>query len=305
MKPSQNWPCHQISSAKKYHTGRSKRWLGGFLLAVFATYSHAGDRLLATGGVTQIEGASGGGLAPWAVIAGYGTQDQIGGSAFYTTARSRGKYELDSGGLAIGLWNRVELSLARTRFGLADTAPGKAIQMITAGAKLRLFGDAIYDQDSWMPQVSAGMLVKHNEDFDVIPKALGARNGTGVDFYLTASKLYLAGLWGRNVLFNAGLHATRANQFGLLGFGGDKTNGYRIKPTLSVAFLLLDNLALGTEYRSKPDNLSVFKEQAAHSAFIAWFPFKNLALTAAYVNLGNVANKPNQDTFYLSVAMPL
>ncbi|OYW32390.1 MAG: hypothetical protein B7Z51_03330, partial [Methyloversatilis sp. 12-65-5] len=36
---------------------------------------HAGDRLIATGGVTQIEGAAGGGLNPWAVIAGYGTRE--------------------------------------------------------------------------------------------------------------------------------------------------------------------------------------------------------------------------------------
>lgn len=46
--------------------------------------AHAGDRLLATGGVTQIEGAAGGGLMPWAVISGYGTDQQIGGSLFYT-----------------------------------------------------------------------------------------------------------------------------------------------------------------------------------------------------------------------------
>ena len=38
----------------------------------------AGDRLIATSGVSQIEGAAGGGLVPWAVIAGYGTRDQFG-----------------------------------------------------------------------------------------------------------------------------------------------------------------------------------------------------------------------------------
>src|SRR6478752_8117355 len=41
-------------------------------------------KLLATGGVTQLEGAGGGGLAPWALITGYGTEDEIGTSAHAT-----------------------------------------------------------------------------------------------------------------------------------------------------------------------------------------------------------------------------
>ena len=46
------------------------------------------SKLLLTGGVTNIEGAAGGGLTPWAVIGGYGTKEQIGGNAFYTQARA-------------------------------------------------------------------------------------------------------------------------------------------------------------------------------------------------------------------------
>lgn len=45
------------------------------------------SRLLATGGVMQIEGSAGGGAVPWALIAGLGTDTQIGGSAFCTSAR--------------------------------------------------------------------------------------------------------------------------------------------------------------------------------------------------------------------------
>ena len=44
-----------------------------FSLGVIAP-ARAGDRLLATGGVSQVEGAGGGGLVPWALIAGYGTR---------------------------------------------------------------------------------------------------------------------------------------------------------------------------------------------------------------------------------------
>lgn len=62
---------------------KSRKVLGLSLLAAIAP-AQAGDRLLATGGVTQLEGAAGGGLTPWALIAGYGTRDQIGASAFLT-----------------------------------------------------------------------------------------------------------------------------------------------------------------------------------------------------------------------------
>ena len=48
--------------------------------------ARAGDRLDGTGAVTQIEGAAGGGLVPWALIGGLGTDDQIGATAVATEA---------------------------------------------------------------------------------------------------------------------------------------------------------------------------------------------------------------------------
>jgi hypothetical protein len=41
-------------------------------------------KLLATGGVSQVEGAGGGGLAVWALTTGYGTNDGIGANVHYT-----------------------------------------------------------------------------------------------------------------------------------------------------------------------------------------------------------------------------
>ena len=260
----------------------------------------AGDRLLATGGVTQIEGAGGGGLVPWALITGYATKDQMSASSFYTQARSQGGFEMHLGGASLGFNNRVEISYSQIHFGLSDTVPGETIKLDTLGAKVRLFGDAVYDQANWVPQVSVGMHLKHNEDFDFIPQAIGAKKATGVDFYLSASKLYMAAIYGRNLLVNITLQATKANQFGILGFGGDKNDSYRIEPAFSSALMLNDNLFLGAEYRAKPNNLGVFKEEDAKDVFIAWFPYRNLAVTAAYVDLGNIANKENQTAWYLS-----
>lgn len=265
-----------------------------------AVSAHAGDRLLATGGVSQIEGAGGGGLTPWALIAGYGTDAQIGGSAFFTRAKTGDDFELNTGGVAVGFYNRIELSVSQTKFELGSTVPKESIRLNTLGIKLRLFGDAIYEQDSWVPQVAAGALIKHNEDFDVVPKLLGAKDSTGVDYYLAASKLYLDAIFGRNVLLGATLIATKANQFGLLGFGGDARDDYQIKPSYSAAIMLSDNLLVGMEYRYKPNNLSSFNENDAKDVFVTWFPHKRLSITAAAVDLGDIADKTNQNAWYVS-----
>ncbi len=262
--------------------------------------SSAGDRLLATGGVVEIGGAAGGGLNPWALITGYGTNEQIGASANFTKARTNGGYEIDSGGFGIGFYNRFELSFNQTKFGLSNTVPNESIKMDTVGLKLRVLGDAIYDQDNWSPQIAIGVQYKKNEDFNLVPKLIGGQHSSGVDFYVSATKLYLGAVYGRNLLLNANLQATKANQFGLLGFGGDRHDSYSINPAFSAALMLNDNLLIGAEYRTKPDNIKIFEEDDANDLFLTWFPSRNFSITSAYIDLGNIANKDNQTAWYLS-----
>ena len=262
--------------------------------------AHAGDRLLGTWGVSQIEGAGGGGLTPWALVTGSGSRDQVGATGYATTWRSQGGYTLRALGAAVGLYDTVELSAAQWRFGLSDTVPGESIEMDVIGAKWRVWGDAVHDQDRWWPQVGVGAQYKRNHDM-AVPTALGARHAEDTELYVVATKVWLGGLAGRNVLGNLTLRATRANQFGLLGFGGDQGDARRIKAEGSVAVLLRDDLAVGVEARDKPDNLSVFREQSAADLFVAWFPSRHLSATLAWVDLGNIANKPAQRGWYLSV----
>lgn len=276
-----------------------------FLLAAVSAHADLlpdpGGRLLATGGVTQIEGGAGGGLVPWALIAGYGTRDQIGITAFYTAADPT-DFRLRATGVAIGIQDRVEVSVAQHRLGLGSTVPGQSISQDMIGLKLKVLGDAVFDQDRWWPQLAAGLLHKRNRDMTV-PRALGAKRDADTDFYLAATKVYLAGLFGRNVLLNATVRATRANQFGLLGFGGDRNDDYEAVGEVSVGVFLHDKLLVGAEYRQKPDNLSVFREQDASNLYVAWLPGKRIAITAAYVQLGQIADKQTQDALYLSAQL--
>ena len=173
-----------------------------------------------------------------------------------------------------------------------------------AGAKVRLYGDAVYDQDSPWPQVTLGLQHKKNDTM-TIPTAIGAKSGSDTDFYLAATKIWLAGFMGRSVLANLTLRSTRANQMGLLGFGGDRNDSRRIEPEVSLAVLLRDDLALGVENRWKPDNLSAFREDSFGDVFLAWFPSRNVAVTGAYTSLGSIAGKKDQRGPYLSVQLTL
>ena len=274
--------------------------LPALLLAPASAPVFAGDRLTGTWGVTQVEGAGGGGLVPWAIVTGSDSRDQVGATAYATTWRSQGGYTLSAFGAAVGIQDTFELSLARWRFGLSDTVPGQSIGLDVIGAKWRVFGDAVHDQDRWWPQVALGVQHKHNRDFTV-PNAVGARRATDVDVYVAATKVWLAGLAGRNVLGNLTLRSTRANQFGLLGFGGDRSDARHIETEASLAVLPRDDLAVGIEWRDKPDNLSAFRERSASDAFIAWFPNRHLSATLAWVGLGDIAGKASQRGWYLSL----
>lgn len=255
-------------------------------------------KLLATGGVSQIEGAGGGGLTPWALITGYGTRDSVGANLHYTAVRTNDQ-SLGSFGVAVGLFDRVELSFANQEFkfrsGLLSVKGQSRIRQDIVGVKVKLFGDVVYDQDTWAPQVAIGVMSKKNKGLDIpvlgvtnfSPKNLGAKNDNGTDVYVSATKLYLS----ESILANITLRATKANQFGLLGFGGDKRDSYRIEPEASIAYLFTRKLAVGAEYRAKPRNLNSDSESAAYDVFVAYFPTRNLSLTLAYVHLGTIGKE--------------
>jgi hypothetical protein len=259
---------------------------------------HAGDgRLLATGGATQIEGSAGGGIVPWAVLSGYATEDQNGGTAFLTFVNT-GDYSLWSAGGAYTFRNRVELSAAEQRLHLGTLAellnlPGAELRQQIFGAKVKLFGDVVYTK---APQVSAGVQYKRNLDFG-IPEAVGAKKSSGADFYVAATKAFLAGAAGRHLVLNGVLRATKAHQTGLLGFGDD----YEIVPEVSAAVLLNNNVAIGGEYRVKPDKLAFAKEDNWSDFFIGYFPNKNVAFVVAVAQLGSIATLPHQSGLYFSV----
>lgn len=259
-----------------------------------------GGKLLLTGGVSQIEGAGGGGLTPWALIGGYGSEDQFGANAHYTRVQVN-DYSLDTYGVLFGFYDRFELSYARQRFDTRAVGAalglgrGFTFEQDIIGAKLRLAGDAVLEQDSWLPQIALGVQHKRNRQGAVV-RAVGAESDSGTDIYLSATKLFLA----QSLLLNGTLRWTEANQIGILGFGGDRRSG-SLEYEGSAALLLNRNLAVGAEFRTKPDQLGIAAEDLWWDVFLAWAPSKHFSVTLAYVDLGNIVIADRQRGSYLSV----
>ncbi len=261
-------------------------------------------KLILTNGITTIEGSGGGGLATWATISGMGTNRAFGVSA-HVTGVELPDFRLDTHGIAIGIRDRVELAYARQNFNTRQVGAalglGRGFQFNQdiLSAKVRLAGDLVYGP-AWLPQVSIG--VEHKRSLDAaIVRAVGARSSAGTDFTVSATKLFL----GASVLANATVRVTKANQFGLLGFGGDKhgagSAGRSVQFEGSLAYMLSRRLVVGGEWRTRPDNLGIAREDDAKDLFAAWAVTRNVTVTAAYVDVGSVATFAGQRGGLLSL----
>ena len=222
---------------------------GGLATPAAASERRNGGKLLLTNGVSSIEGAAGGGLASWAVIAGNETEDGIGG-AVHATYVALPDFDLASIGGAVGVSDRIELSYAYQKFDTRDAGAalglGKGFKFgeHIIGVKVKLVGDAVWDQHTPLPQISIGAQYKIAEHPAII-RAVGGRQNKSVDLYVAATKVLLA----QSLVVSATARFTKANQLGLLGFGGDKQGKRTVQFEGSAGKLLTRTLLIGTEYR--------------------------------------------------------
>ncbi len=300
-------------------------------------------KVLATGGVSMVDGAGGGGITPWATITGYATRDGINGDLHYTYVFLP-DYQLQSLGGAMGFWDRFELSYTQsilTTGGTYDTVGlvtdtlgadtgiepfNTTITMDVYGAKVRVFGDAIYDSDNLIPQIAIGAFYKENKNEELLT-TLHAEEADGWEYYIAATKIFFP----FNTLFNYTLRYTDANQTGLTGFGGPNSDGAEFRSELSVGYLLRKDTVIGFEWTQHGENTHgssveltgldvgtlqpvlelaglgdvshtlTQRESDWFDAFIAYFPNKNFSMTFAYANLGDIVITPDQHGFYLSL----
>ena len=268
--------------------------LTGFLALTPPVAADQGARLLATGGTSSLEGSGGGGIVPWATLSSYAGEGQFGATVNLSEV-SVDDFRLSVQGASLSWNNRIELSYAEQTFDLS-TIGGELSQSII-GAKVRLAGNLIYGD---LPQISLGLQHKKNKDYE-LPAAVGSQDDSSTDWYVSAAKAWLDGPFHRTWVANLTLRSSKANQLGLLGFGGDKEDSREWLAEASVAAFINRYWAVGVEYRQKPDNLSFAKEQDWKDLFVAYFPNKQVSVVGAYTDLGSIAGLDDQTGWYLSV----
>ncbi|WP_152087145.1 DUF3034 family protein [Pseudoalteromonas sp. A25] len=268
------------------------KWISFLSLLLFCSAVFADGKLLATPGVSQVEGSAGGGLVPWAQLAGYASENEWSISSFCSRGSVK-NYRLDVCALQGNLFDRVELSYAQQTFDVP--ALSTRIKQTVSGVKVRLYGDIVYSK--W-PQLSVGVQHKSLKDGKVA-KLLGAHSTRGDDIYLAASKLHLGAINGYNWFWSITTRYSEANQIGLLGFGGKQADKAWLLEASSAVFLSRE-VAIGVEFREKPNNLKL-GETHWKDVFIAWFPNKSFNITAAWLDLGSIAGVDAQMGWYLSI----
>ena len=163
------------------------------------------------------------------------------------------------------------------------------------GAKIRLAGDLVYGA-AMMPAIAVGAQYKNSKNGAVV-RAIGAKQDNGVDYYVSASKLFLS----HSILASTTLRATKANQLGLLGFGGDEKSSYSFQVEGSLAWQISKRFAIGGEYRTKPDNLGIAREDDWFDVFGTYAVTRNLTVAVAYTDLGSIATVDKQRGALLSL----
>ncbi|WP_281783391.1 DUF3034 family protein [Sinimarinibacterium flocculans] len=335
---------------------------GAALLAVALSSTNAwanydDGKVFLTGGVFTVDGAGGGGAVPWATITGYETRDGINGGAGFTYANLPA-LQLTVFGASVGFFDRFELSYAQHDLSLnlsnLDTVAlvgavlgdlgvdlgtdpwNSTLKMDVYGAKLRVFGDAVYTSDSWIPQTAVGFLWKENSSEELL-HTLGAYESEDWEAYAAFTKVFFR----YSTLVNFTARYTSANQIGLVGFGscdggteGNERNCHNDKEVrfeASVAHLVAKNTAIGFEYQQHGDNLDgrsiniagldltgltdllggasldglagalqQEKESDWWDIFFAYAPNKKISFVVAYLMLGNISVAPDQNGFYFS-----
>ncbi len=253
--------------------------------------------LAATGAqaaVTNIDGQAGGGIVPWALLSS-------GPTVAYTHITTQ-NLNVDSLAVNTSFANRVEVSYARNMLNVNGTNATAVGGLVGANSTDNVdnFGIKVKlnDMGDSMPQFAIGAVYKKvsgNLYDNVLKPALGVNN-SGTDIYAAASKILNM---GKTVLLNGVIRATKADELGLLGFGGGVTagapSGYKLVPEVSAEVFAASNVVVGAEYRKMP-NFSVagatdgvLHPNSAYDFHVVYVANKTFTLTAAYANLGEVA----------------
>jgi len=269
-----------------------------------------------------IEGYSGGAITPLAYMCNYcncgcGGRDPTGPTVSYSFMGISTKH-LHTLAITQAVANRVEFGYAVNQLTLGSLYDDVKKKTPMDPVRRDLFLHhlnvrvKLLDENSFnlpLPAVSVGVHFKYNYGLVQINRRLGkAFNGIGldkhygVDYTLTATKMFPTLAFGRPVIVTGGLRLSKAGQIGLLGFG--KT--YRGSFEGSVVVLPADWLVLGYEFREKRNPYGkipglIGDEDNWHALSASVIVNRHLTISALAGLLGHVANANADDTWGVEV----
>lgn len=214
------------------------------------------------------------------------------------------------------LFRRIELGYALARFDIGNlghvakratgnliSLPRRDIWLHNFNARVLLLPENTQVLGLCMPAVVAGIQAKFNGGiqgtndqtkhvfadgaFDMI----GLDRSNGIDYVITASKMFPTLLFGRPLILTAGVRNSQASNFGFTGFG----DSCHTTVEADVATLITDWLAVGYEFRQRTDPYDKFPplhkgESNLHAIRAAIILTDQLTLAGGWACMGNVAN---------------
>ncbi len=160
-----------------------------------------------------------------------------------------------------------------------------------------------------LPAITGGVHFKYNPDIGNIDdslghalRAAGMDRDWGIDYTITATKMFPTLVFGRPLILTGGLRFTNAAQLGIFGFGHD----YKPYFEGNVIYLPIDQIALAYEFRGKDSPYETIpelidSEDNWHAVSLTWIICENLTVTGVYGILGNVANADANSSFAIQV----
>ncbi|MFC1684365.1 DUF3034 family protein [Pseudomonadota bacterium] len=299
--------------------------LASAMLLPFGQSAFAGIPLL------NIDGEGGGAIVPWAYISNP-TDGGVGAAASMWTWVSD-SYTINFWPVAVTIGDSLELGVAYQNLDtstLRDDLKGDSfaalgaqldigmdnVQMVTTHAKYQFLKET-----DTMPAMAVSVSYKKAIDVDELsdnltddvralggpfaaaPNVLewmGVDDDDGYEVSLMATKLWKTKI---PILTAVNLRYTQANQLGFLGFSDD----WSLNPEVTIAFLPEPNVAVGIEYKRKPDELKsvndyigadvhelrdyTFEESDFIDVFAVYFPTPKLSIAAGVANIGNVVHR--------------
>jgi len=265
-----------------------------------------------------IEGYSGGAITPLAYLCnGWCKNECCRYPVVSYSFLNIGSKEMQVFAVTQSLFQRLEIGYAYNHLDLgslytdirgAGMSPGRNNVQLH---HFNLRGMMIKENDFGLPlpAVTGGVHFKYNDGVQRIDrnlggpfKGLGLDRSSGVDFTLTASKMFPQLAFGHPVILTGGARWSEASQIGLLGFG----DTYHTTFEGSVVYLPTDWLSLGYELRTKPDPFGkidgLVGEEDAWQAFSAsWLVNDHLVISAVWGMMGIVANAREDTTLGIQI----